>query len=212
VPRLINRMSLARLFSLASAPHALASRCLRLFLRAWPRRRRGSGRRPWFRRSRRRSCRWRSSWWRRFGNGWCPWGRGPRWRRSWSRRGSGWRSVFWFSGGRGSRRWSRCCRRSGLFRLDCYLGVIRPLARQFIRDSKDQGRQQFIFQVLAMFPKNSGKRGQTFQTQPVIHLESETKVVDVPQRLLSIHNSRSPFHLQRTSAESTATGCGGKVR
>jgi hypothetical protein len=57
-----------------------------------------------------------------------------------------------------------------------------------------------------MFAKDSGERGQTLQTQPVVHLESETKVVDVPQRLLSIHNSRSPFHFQKAVAKSSATG------
>jgi hypothetical protein len=65
--------------------------------------------------------------------------------------------------------------------------VIWPFSGKFLRNGKDYGRKKFIVQILAVFAKYSGKRGQAFQSQPVIHLESETEITDISQGLLSGH-------------------------
>jgi hypothetical protein len=41
--------------------------------------------------------------------------------------------------------------------------VIWPFSGKFLRNGKDYGRKKFIAQILAVFAKCSGNRGQAFQ-------------------------------------------------
>jgi hypothetical protein len=63
-------------------------------------------------------------------------------------------------------------------------------AYQLLRQRKDNARKQVIGNGLFEIAEYFRDRGQTFEPQAIVHLKTETKILDITKRLSWFHGAK----------------------